>query len=308
MWDWELLKNGSGCHKLDILAKYHDENFQYSHVISYGSQEDEFVMHNHAMYEIIYSISGNVSYVVEGEWYPLEDNSLLVISPTVPHKLVIGSDLPFERHILYINHTGNNSIMNRMLSQCFGKAGRNRIGSVFFSADRTASIKSYFDSMSLSSIQCERDTVLLTPMFAQALIAGIVLSLKTSNPEKYSVGISKTVDKLLLYLNKNYTEKLSLTEIAERFHVSQDYCNRIFRKATGMTVMQYIIYCRVISARNLLNLGASAAEAGQQVGFADYSSFFRAYKKVTGRSPKEDHEIAGEYSYSPKFKIDTYHT
>ena len=37
MWDWELLKNGEGKHRYEILSTFSDESFQYTHAVSYGT-------------------------------------------------------------------------------------------------------------------------------------------------------------------------------------------------------------------------------------------------------------------------------
>lgn len=303
MWDWELLKNRSGCHQLDILSKYVNEDFYYSHVISISSENDEYIMHNHALYEIIYCVSGNVNYIVEGERYELSDNCMLVIKPTVPHKLVVVSDQPFERHIMYAFHASNTSAINQILTRGLQSDVSDRTGSFFIAAENTAPIRAYFNSLNRACSMDDSAVSNLPPFFAQAIVAELVLLIKEKYPEHVSPGISKTVDKILLYLGNHFTEKLTLASISEYFHISQDYCNRIFRKATGMSIMQYVIYYRVIFARQMLNEGLSAAEAGVQAGFSDYSSFFRAYKKVTGRSPKEDREIAGEYYNNPSMNL-----
>ena len=36
------------------------------------------------------------------------------------------------------------------------------------------------------------------------------------------------------------------------------------------------------------------SDVGQQVGFADYSTFYRAYIKYFGHSPKNDKDFGGE--------------
>ena len=52
-------------------------------------------------------------------------------------------------------------------------------------------------------------------------------------------------------------------------------------------MIDYIIYKRISCAQTLLEAGMSATEAALTVGFGDYSSFYRAYKKITGHSPKQ---------------------
>jgi AraC-like DNA-binding protein len=56
----------------------------------------------------------------------------------------------------------------------------------------------------------------------------------------------------------------------------------MFRRATGTTIGNYVIHKRVAMAQNLMLQGQTANSAAAAVGFHDYSSFFRSYKKVLG--------------------------
>lgn len=61
--------------------------------------------------------------------------------------------------------------------------------------------------------------------------------------------------------------------------------NKVFRKATGTTVFDYLLHKRITAAQQLLITGYSAQEAASQAGFGDYSSFYRAYTRINGHSP-----------------------
>lgn len=294
MWDWELLKNGSGQHHYEILSQYGNEDFQYTRAISYGTEEDEFCLHNHSMYELVYSLSGDAVYLAEGVRYQMEPKSLLMINPAVPHKLFLCSNQPFERHILYVYYAGNASVMSGLIGQCQRTLGKKRIGSVYLEPEEASAMGVFFERMDQAS-QAKDDSIqALTPYFAQALVAELLVVMKERNPKRFSVGTSRTVDTLLLYLSQNFTQNLTLAEIADRFYLSKDYCNRVFHKATGMTVIQYIIYSRVLYAKQMLAEGVSATEAAKQAGFSDYSNFYRSYRKITGRKPSDDYQIAGD--------------
>ena len=300
MWDWELLKNGSGIHRYDILGKYSNEDFQYTHAVTYGTQQDDYCVHSHSMYEIVYAISGSVVYMVEGTRYPIEPGSLLIISPAVPHKLIICSSEPFERHILYIYFAGNSSVLSSMMAQCQNPVKNKRVGSALYREEYISAIKNDFLRMSTACRSPKKYICDLTPYFAQALIAALTLVIDEKEPDIFSQSSSKTVDGLMLYLSKNYTKPLTLQGIADTFSVSKDYCNRLFRQATGMTVIQYVIYCRVLHAKQLLAEGVPPTEAATQAGFRDYSNFFRIYRRVTGRMPSDDYEIAEGVLVLPK--------
>ena len=300
MWDWELLKNGSGKHRYEIIAQAGNEEYQYTHAVSYGGLEDEFCLHNHAMYEMVYCVGGDAVYLAEGEKYTLEPGGLLLIGPTVPHKLFIRSDTPFERHILYIYSIVGSSQMASHLSKSMPPVGSQRIGSAYYPPKDAQCLLRTLEQISDTARSPDGRIQSLVPIFAQTLAAELSIIFWSRKPEKTSQGTSKTVDTLLSFLGQNFSEQLTLQGIADIFHLSKDYCNRLFHTATGMTVMQYVRYLRVLHAKQLLAQGMPATAAADAVGFNDYSSFFRAYRSLTGRSPSDDSELAEAILEAPE--------
>ena len=63
---------------------------------------------------------------------------------------------------------------------------------------------------------------------------------------------------------------------------------RRFRRETGYSIHGYVTEKRLLLAQRLLAQGASPSEVGAQVGYQDYSTFSRAYKKQFGRGPSAD--------------------
>lgn len=292
MWDWELLKSGSSNHHYEIVSKYGNEDFQYSHAISYGSSEDEYCLHSHAMYELVCSISGDVVYLIEGHQYHMENGSLLLISPAVPHKLFICSDDPFERHSFYINFAGSNSTLSTMINQFRCVSGHDRFGSIYYEPQDVESILKDFERLSKVSCSPKESSRNLVPYLAEGLLANLIFVLDGISPLQFTKSTTKTIDQIMLYLNKNFTKSLTLQSVADSFHISKDYCNRLFKQASGMTIMQYVIYNRVLYAKKLLSEGVLATEAALMAGFSEYSNFYRAYCKITGSKPGEDKQLS----------------
>lgn len=292
MWDWELLKSGSSNHHYEIVSKYGNEDFQYSHAISYGSSEDEYCLHSHAMYELVCSISGDVVYLIEGHQYHMENGSLLLISPAVPHKLFICSDDPFERHSFYINFAGSNSTLSTMINQFRCVSGHDRFGSIYYEPQDVESILKDFERLSKVSSSPKESSRNLVPYLAEGLLANLIFVLDGISPLQFTKSTTKTIDQIMLYLNKNFTKSLTLQSVADSFHISKDYCNRLFKQASGMTIMQYVIYNRVLYAKKLLSEGVLATEAALMAGFSEYSNFYRSYCKITGSKPGEDKQLS----------------
>ena len=92
---------------------------------------------------------------------------------------------------------------------------------------------------------------------------------------------------ILRYINEHLTERLTLEELADKFYMSKNHLTAIFKRAAGTTVARYILYKRMTIARKELAEGTPAAEAAIKAGFGDYSSFFRAYRKMFGCAPSD---------------------
>jgi YesN/AraC family two-component response regulator len=93
------------------------------------------------------------------------------------------------------------------------------------------------------------------------------------------------VQKLLKYITNNYTEKISLDNLAKHSGLSTSYMCRLFKKHVGLTILDYINELRCERAASLIANGVPLSEAYYLVGFNDYNYFSRLFKNVTGSSP-----------------------
>ena len=74
-------------------------------------------------------------------------------------------------------------------------------------------------------------------------------------------------------------------ELAEQLHCSVCTLSSRFKAATGFSVIDYVIHCRVQQARALLAAGCSVQQAGESAGFGDSAHFTRTFRRITGLTP-----------------------
>ena len=79
----------------------------------------------------------------------------------------------------------------------------------------------------------------------------------------------------------------TLDDLARRFTVSKFYMCRSFKEHNGISIHGYLTRKRIMIAKSMIEGGTPAVVAAAEVGFGDYSAFFRAYRRIVGHSPRE---------------------
>ena len=91
----------------------------------------------------------------------------------------------------------------------------------------------------------------------------------------------------LYYIEDHLEEDLTLEKLAAAFYVSKYHIAHVFKDSTGLSVHQYIMKKRLFACKNAIPDCENISDVYLQFGFKDYSSFYRAFKKEFGISPKE---------------------
>ena len=97
---------------------------------------------------------------------------------------------------------------------------------------------------------------------------------------------SHRIASITRFLNENYSERLSIDDIARVAGMSTSALYHKFREVTRMSPLQYLKKIRLHHARTLMVArGLNASEAGFQVGYTNPSQFSREFKRLFGFPP-----------------------
>ena len=103
------------------------------------------------------------------------------------------------------------------------------------------------------------------------------------------------------YIDRNFTESISVQKLAESLHISQRYLNRLFRNGMGVSPVKYIMMKRMEHACYLLRTTELSCEKiSGAVGMYDNAYFYRIFRRVMGMTPvqyrkqgrEEDEEVS----------------
>ena len=99
------------------------------------------------------------------------------------------------------------------------------------------------------------------------------------------------VSRALDFIERNFTKKCTLAEIAESAHLSEIYFHSVFKSAIGKTPYEYVSSLRIEEAKRRLLTSYSEKSGFSDIaldcGFSSQSYFNHAFKRSTGMTPGE---------------------
>lgn len=96
---------------------------------------------------------------------------------------------------------------------------------------------------------------------------------------------SRVYAQIIYYLHKHYGEPLSRDRLAEEFHYSTAYIERLLSE-NGTSFAELLRDVRIYHAKQMLLLtDKSIPVVAEETGFASQETFYRVFKKQTGLSP-----------------------
>jgi AraC-like DNA-binding protein len=227
--------------------------------------ESQFI----SCHEIIYVIKGTVRYIINDTVYELGAGDLLCLSRGDKTEAIVGPDRLmecFSLHFILKDSAGNDTpvpfpVLNHIGDQ--------------------KDLKQLFHE--LTHVWAEK-----RPFFAVRarglfyLILNCLFELIIYKNHK----INGRIHTICRYIARNYSEQLTVKQLAELAGLNPVYFNSIFKKETGFPVHQYLIRIRIKNAENMLRSGEySITETADLCGYADQYNFCRQFKAIMGISP-----------------------
>jgi AraC-like DNA-binding protein/ligand-binding sensor protein len=140
----------------------------------------------------------------------------------------------------------------------------------------------YFHTRVLSPGQYQAFVRLLAVFAEHLAVCSNELLLRPKDTEPAAI------ERARMFIESHHAEELSLRRVALAANLSAAYFSQLFKKATGLSFVEYTTRLRVEKAKNLLhNPNLKVTTIALDVGFQSISQFNRAFKRLTGVSPRD---------------------
>lgn len=284
--------------KKNLQTTYHSRQYMLSKDFEIYYYNDKPVYkvknHTHDYYEFYFFLEGDVSITIDNQAHPLKPGDVILIPPHVSHFVTIHDEtIPYRRFVFWISEAFCNEL--NALSEDYTYLMRH--------TQQSREYIFHYDVISFNALQSKVFQLieeLQCDRFGKAskvslCVHDLILHLNRTVYEATHLAAPSSEQTLYLnllqYIEGHLEEDLSLDRLAKKFFVSKYHIAHIFKDNIGLSVHQFIMKKRLAMCRDAILSNTSISEAYTQCGFKDYSSFYRAFKKEYGMSPKEFAEL-----------------
>jgi len=266
-----------------------------------------FNYHYHTFHKCLIIIKGDVEYTIEGRELHLVDGDILWVPNFEAHKVVIKKTKAYRRLVMYISpeflellsHEAHNFVklagkeFNYVIN--YSKELNNELEELTFRLIQ-CKINNELETYRINKANSNQvddfsfigSNLRLHCLFIQWFESYIhTLSKQNTHVQSITTRFERDIEMGIEYIRHNLHKHISIDEISEVVHLSKYHLMRKFKEIFNISVYQFILRERLNKARTLMKEGYPLSEIGFKVGFSDYTTFARAFKKEYSCSPKK---------------------
>ena len=276
------IEPGSLYQELEMESQYVDthRDSSYSNAL--------VTLHSHSFFEILCCRNTcGAEYMVGSNRYRLQKGDIILIPPGVSHRPLLPKNMiePYTRDVLWLSPE-----FLHVLKNYFPQDDLHQITETHLL--RTAGTQWEFltEKFRQGVAEAERqdigwevsvvaNTMQLMVQLRRAVMDRTAGLMKAEQPE--------LLDRVMAYIEAHLAEKITLSDVARQFFVSESTVSQLFRKKMGVSFYRCVTQRRLIAAKSLILEGVILELVAAQTGFSDYSSFYRAFKGEFGISPRQ---------------------
>ncbi len=281
---------------IDTFLKQQYMNSKDFEIYNYSDKEIPSVSpHRHTFYEVYYVLSEKLDYVIGKQVYQMKKGDFLLIPPGLLHypaetNLQIGKK--YSRIVLWCSMDYFDRLVevDPALQEIWDTVKQNR---TYHFSPAQGTTQHLYDHILYLLSENRREVFASHGMAFALLLEIFVLIGRIVHKKQFAVTRNHSDDlfvNIVYYIHTHVTENISLEDLSKRFWVSKNHISKFFKEYVGLSVHQYILSLRLDGCRLAIGKGIPITQVADLFGFQDYSSFYRAFRKVFGICPKKYQE------------------
>ena len=259
----------------------HKRHFDLQFSIRFEVVEDvnfysPFHWHNHI--EILYVLEGKIDFKVEQRKYLLTEGEMIIINSEIIHSSKLCGHARYI--LLQVPLSAFEGVYDEIENVVLKEKPTNEESEKLFS----------YLLLMLKSVDDQRQENKIK--FISLLYDFFYLQLTSYKVEQKKSGMSSyyginRISPIMAYVEKEFRNKITLSEVAEILNVTPEHMCRLFKKYTDMTFNEYLMSLRISAFYQMLqNTNQKISVILEECGITNYKVFIREFKKTFGKTPE----------------------
>lgn len=255
--------------------------------------QSELPNHFHDWYEIVYVYGGKGTFFIDYRFIDMEKGDVFVIPANTIHYSIPNSEDPITSTAIFFNPllmADQSSRETFSYLQIFDESSRLNNYRYSLNNEQQKQLESMFETIDSEFTQKKIGYNQAALLQLQLILLHINRSiiLQRSSYSTTQKAIPKWLSMILEYIEDNFSEKITLSFLAEYGNVSSAHLSRVFKQMTGLNVSEYIKMKKILMAKQLLlKTEENVSSIADQCGFESMPYFHRTFKKIMDMTPSQ---------------------
>jgi AraC-like DNA-binding protein len=250
------------------------------------------IEHSHTFFEITYIYDGQCTQTISGKTINMRTGDFCIIPPGIKHAISIFDDTiainimlrKDTLHSMFYGFLNTPSLLSSFfLNNIYAKKANDYI--MFRTGSDEALNTSFIWMLAESTNKQEYYYQAIT----NTLLLDFYMIIRNYSESVQMPLFDSRVDvqryALIQYIQENYKE-ITLSDLAKKFHYSNEYTSRLIKELTGMNYTEILRTVRIEHSQDLLaNTTMSVTTIAEAIGYDTAEHYIRQFKKHTGMTP-----------------------
>lgn len=234
-------------------------------------------LHSHQCTELFYVVSGRGKFQIEELDFAVEANEIVIVNSYVEHTEY--SDKKDLMEYIVVGIDGVSFLPGDIRDSRYCKLDNKHENRKILHY-----IREIFSEMEKRNEYYEVITNNLLNLISYKLLCRQEMSLTERVPGKVRTECARVKK----YIDENFMEDISLSDLADMAHMSKFYFSHSFVKEYGVSPIGYLQRKKINESKYLLTqTDHSVSQIAQIVGFSSANYFTQSFKRMEGMSPSE---------------------
>lgn len=254
------------------------------------SKDFDYAGESHDFWEMVYVDKGEIVATSDGVRHIVPQGSAIFHKPNEFHRLAAnGTIAPNVFIITFVCTSRDMQFFNEKITEIPTKL-RSYIADIIDERHIIRSDPPGTDTVNGRAVGIASEQ--MVKLYLEQFLILLLRGEETAKPGRFSAERedwdNQLVNDMIHYLQEHIYQELSVSDLCRRFCYSKTQLSKVFKEATGSTIMDYYTRLKIKEAKYMIREGnLNFSQIAVQLSFDNPQYFSRTFKRIAGMTPKE---------------------